>query len=107
SARHLPWRALVRVGAARRDHAADWRVAFAAARETACARQARIRPLGARGAGLPRSVLGEGASRRRFLPFAERAVSDLLDAAADARAAAHLLGGRAQGRAHDRVIGKN
>ena len=61
--------------------------------------RARLRPGDPRCHGVPLRVLGEGPSRGRVLPFAAGAVSDVLDAAADARAAADGVGRRTESSA--------
>src|SRR5262249_48311747 len=61
--------------------------------------QAGDRSRGPRCARVRRRVLAAAFGQRRLLPFAEGAVPDLLDTAADARAAADLLGWRAEGGA--------
>ena len=106
-ARHLPWRALVGLGAARGDHASDRRAAFASNQgKKRGAGAARLGSGDPRSDGISRSVLGKGPSGRGVLSFPERGIPDVLDPAADARAASHRLGRRSEGRTAYRLFGK-
>src|SRR5204863_8688275 len=106
--RQVPGRALYGAGETRVRAAAPWGAAGWAAALSGKARraaEARLRPRRQGGDALSPSVLGGARARRRLLPFRGRALSHMLDGAADACAAAHGVGGRTEGGAVDGVVG--